>query len=158
MLDSFREQQKQIRELMEGMKVRREFRVPGRTKEEGERERRKTTTTTTIDGTNPDFRPSTPLSTLSLKKKNSKTQQSIPVPLSGDPAAVKKFAADVEALKRKAGVPDEAELEAALVSFRLKSAGGDVRKAIAGLTTDDPDLDTALTSAVSKQRRSLAAP
>jgi len=43
---------------MEGMKVRREFRVPGRTKEEGEeRERRKTTTTTTIDGTNPDFRP-----------------------------------------------------------------------------------------------------
>lgn len=77
------------------------------------------------------------------KKKNF---QSIPVPLSGDAAAVKKFAADVEALKRKAGVPDEAELEAALVSFRLKSGGGDLRKAIAGLTADDPDLDSALTA------------
>jgi hypothetical protein len=155
-LDSFREQQKQIRELMEGMKVRREFRVPGRTKEEGgERERRKTTTTTTIDGTNPDLRPRPPSLTLSLsqKKKNSKTQQSIPVPLSGDPAAVKKFAADVEALKRKAGVPDEAELEAALVSFRLKASGGDVRKALAALTADDSDLDAALSAALEQAEK-----
>ena len=142
---------------MEGMKVRREFRVPGRTKEEGrERERRKTTTTTTIDGTNPDFRPRPPSLTLSLsqkKKKNSKTQQSIPVPLSGDPAAVKKFAADVEALKRKAGVPDEAELEAALVSFRLKASGGDVRKALAALTADDSDLDAALSAALEQAEK-----
>ena len=97
-LDSFREQQKQIRELMEGMK-------------------------------------------------------SIPVPLSGDPAAVKKFAADVEALKRRAGVPDEAELEAALVSFRLKSSGGDLRKALAGLTPDDADLDSALTALLEQAER-----
>ena len=85
----------------------------------------------------------------SKKKKTpqlSKQTQSIPVPLSGDPAAVKKFAADVEALKRKAGVPDEAELESALVAFRLKSSGGDLRKALASLTADDADLETALST------------
>lgn len=71
------------------------------------------------------------------------------MPLSGDPAAVKKFAADVEALKRKAGVPDEAELESALVAFRLKSSGGDLRKALASLTADDDSgLEAALTSLV----------
>jgi len=62
---------------------------------------------------------------------------------------VKKFAADVEALKRKAGVPDEAELEAALVAFRLKSSGGDLRKALSSLTADDDSgLESALTSLV----------
>jgi len=157
-LDSFREQQKQIRELMEGMKVRREFRVPGRTKEEGgererggKRRRRRRSTEQT-----PTFDPDPPLSlslSLKKKKKNSKTQQSIPVPLSGDPAAVKKFAADVEALKRKAGVPDEAELEAALVSFRLKASGGDVRKALAALTADDSDLDAALSAALEQAEK-----
>ena len=96
----------------------------------------------------------TPLShSLSQKTKNSKTKQSIPVPLSGDPAAVKKFAADVEALKRKAGVPDEAELEAALVSFRLKASGGDVRKALAALTADDSDLDAALSAALEQAEK-----
>lgn len=85
--------------------------------------------------------------------KKTLSPQSIPVPLSGDPAAVKKFAADVEALKRRAGVPDEAELEAALVSFRLKSSGGDLRKALAGLTPDDADLDSALTALLEQAER-----
>ena len=43
-------------------------------------------------------------------------------------------------------MPDEAELEAALVAFKLKSSGGDIRKALAGLTADDSDLDSAISS------------
>lgn len=66
---------------------------------------------------------------------------------------MKKFAAEVEALKRKAGVPDEAELEAALVSFKLKSAGGDLRKALPGLTSHDSDLETALTTLLEQAER-----
>ena len=54
---------------------------------------------------------------------------------------------------RKAGVPDEAELEAALVSFRLKASGGDVRKALAALTADDSDLDAALSAALEQAEK-----
>lgn len=74
-LDSFREQQKQIRELMEGMKVRREFRVPGRTKEEGgEREEENDDDDDDDDRRNkPRLSTPTPLShSLSKKKKTQK--------------------------------------------------------------------------------------
>ena len=140
---------------MEGMKVRkRDFRAPGpaerrggeRDRERGGKKRRSTK--------NLDLDPHS-TTTTTKKKKTLKTsrKQSIPVPLSGDPAAVKKFASDVEALKRKAGVPDEAELEAALVSFKLKSSGGDVRKALAALTADDSDLDSALSAALEQAEK-----
>lgn len=59
--------------------------------------------------------------------------QSIPVPLTGDAAAAKKFAADVGALRAKIGAPDPADLEAAAVEHALKAAGGDVRRFLSAL-------------------------
>ena len=65
--------------------------------------------------------------------------QSIPVPLSGDAAAVKKFAADVDALKKRVGIPDDADLEAALAAQRVKTARGDVRRLVAAAAVDGVD-------------------
>ena len=62
--------------------------------------------------------------------------QSIPVPLSGDAAAVSKFAADVDALKKRVGMPDDADLEAAVAAQRLKTARGDVRRVINAASVD----------------------
>lgn len=65
--------------------------------------------------------------------------QTIPVPLSGDAAAVKKFAADVDALKKRVGMPDDADLEAALAAQRVKAARGDVRRLVAAASVDGVD-------------------
>ena len=65
--------------------------------------------------------------------------QSIPFPLSGDAAAVSKFAADVDALKKRVGMPDDADLEAAVAAQRLKTARGDVRRVINAASVDGVD-------------------
>ena len=61
--------------------------------------------------------------------------QNVAVPLTGDAAAAKKFAADVGALRAKVGAPDPADLVAATVEHGLKAAGGDVRRFLAGLAS-----------------------
>jgi len=116
-LDSFKEQQAQIRALMDGLKVGR-VGVQGRAAGAGSARARRRRA-------DPSTSP----------------PQSIPVPLSGDPAAVKKFAADVDALKRRVGVPDDADLEGALAAHAIKAARGDVRKVLSSM---GPDLDDAV--------------
>ena len=70
--------------------------------------------------------------------------QTITVPLTGDAAAAKKFAADVGALRAKIGAPDPADLEAATVEHALKAAGGDVRRFLAGLSSSGEPVDESL--------------
>jgi hypothetical protein len=62
--------------------------------------------------------------------------QGIPVPLAGDDAAVAKYAADVEALRRRVGVPDYEELVAAQLDYALACAGGSVRAFVTSVIAD----------------------
>jgi len=48
-------------------------------------------------------------------------------PLGGNEAAVKKYAEEMEALRKKVGLPDHAEVAEAVLDFKLKASGGDVR-------------------------------
>jgi len=52
----------------------------------------------------------------------------ITVPLSLDPGAVKKYAAEMEALKRKVGLPEMDELMGATLNHQMKLSGGNMRK------------------------------
>jgi hypothetical protein len=52
----------------------------------------------------------------------------IPVPLSLEAGAVKKYASDMEALKRKVGLPEMEELLGATMNHQAKVSGGSVRK------------------------------
>lgn len=62
--------------------------------------------------------------------------QGIPVPLAGDDAAVAKYAADVEALRRRVGVPDYEELVAAQLDYALACSGGSVRAFVTSVIAD----------------------
>eukprot|EP00887_Chlorella_sp_A99_P006295 scaffold3.g6295.t1 len=54
--------------------------------------------------------------------------QSITLPLTGDEAAVKKYAGEVEALKKRIGMPDVEEVIDAELEYKFASAGYDIRK------------------------------
>ncbi|KAI7840261.1 hypothetical protein COHA_006043 [Chlorella ohadii] len=53
--------------------------------------------------------------------------QSINLPLTGDDAAIKKYAAEVEALKKKIGMPDVEEVISAELDYKLACTGYNVR-------------------------------
>jgi hypothetical protein len=57
--------------------------------------------------------------------------QGIALPLTGDDAAVKKYAGEVEALKKKIGMPDVEDVINAELNYKMKVAGADVRKFVA---------------------------
>lgn len=54
--------------------------------------------------------------------------KTIKVPLDGDPAKVKKFAEDVEGLKKKLGVPPPEGIWNATLNYKHRVAGGDPQK------------------------------
>ncbi|EIE21575.1 hypothetical protein COCSUDRAFT_66951 [Coccomyxa subellipsoidea C-169] len=58
----------------------------------------------------------------------------IPVPLNGDEAAVSKYANEVEALKRKVGMPPVDEVVGATLNYKLRVARGNVRKFLTSAT------------------------
>lgn len=62
--------------------------------------------------------------------------QSIPVPLTGDDGAVKKYAKEVEALKKKVGMADYEEVLDAQMDFAFACAGYDVRKFVDSVLED----------------------
>lgn len=53
--------------------------------------------------------------------------KSIPLPLSGDDAAIKKYAEQMQALKKKIGIPDVDEKLDATLDYKLRAAGFNVR-------------------------------
>ena len=53
------------------------------------------------------------------------------MPLSGDDAAVRKYAGEVEALKKKIGMPDMEDLMSAELDYQLACAHHDPRKFVA---------------------------
>lgn len=60
--------------------------------------------------------------------------KNIPVPLNGDESAIRKYADDVEALKKKVGMPEVNDLVGATLNYKLKVAQGNVRKFLASAT------------------------
>lgn len=80
---------------------------------------------------------------LSSFKKQSKQYQellkgleTIPLPLTGDDAAIKKYASDVESLRKKIGMPDVEQLYAAELEYKKACAGSDLRKFITSALDD----------------------
>lgn len=69
--------------------------------------------------------------------------QSINIPLTGDDAAVKQYAQEVESLKKKIGMPDVEEVIDAELNYKFAVAGYDIRKfvssALEGLKLDGMD-------------------
>lgn len=53
--------------------------------------------------------------------------QNITLPLTGDAAAIKKYAADVEALKKQIGMPDVEDVISAELDYKFACSGYDVR-------------------------------
>jgi hypothetical protein len=62
--------------------------------------------------------------------------QNIPVPLAGDAAAVKKYAQDVEALKKKVGMPDYEEILNAQLEYAFACSNFDVKKFVNSVIDD----------------------
>lgn len=58
--------------------------------------------------------------------------QNINLPLTGDDAAVKKYAADVEALKKQIGMPDVEDVITAELDYKYACANQDVRSFVSG--------------------------
>ncbi|KAL4429568.1 hypothetical protein ABPG77_008617 [Micractinium sp. CCAP 211/92] len=57
--------------------------------------------------------------------------ENIKLPLTGDDAAIKKYAAEVEALKKQIGMPDVEDVIAAELDYKLACSGYDVRAFVA---------------------------
>jgi hypothetical protein len=62
--------------------------------------------------------------------------QSIEVPLDGDAAAVKKYANEVEALKKKVGMPDYQDVLNAEMKYAMACAGQDVKKFVSSVLSE----------------------
>lgn len=62
--------------------------------------------------------------------------QSIEVPLDGDSAAIKKYASEVEALKKKVGVPDYQDVLNAEMKYAMACAGQDVKKFVSSVLSE----------------------
>lgn len=62
--------------------------------------------------------------------------QSVPLPLTGDDNAIKKYAQDVEALKKKIGVPDYEDLINAELDYKFACSGYDVKAFLAAALED----------------------
>lgn len=72
--------------------------------------------------------------------------ESIKLPLTGDDAAIKKYAADVEALKKKIGMPDVEDVISAELDYKFACTGFDV-KAFVVEALDSMRLDGNLSAA-----------
>jgi len=57
-------------------------------------------------------------------------------PLGGNDAAVKKYSDEMEALRKKVGLPDHAEVAEAVLDYKLKASGGDVRSFLTAALED----------------------
>lgn len=65
----------------------------------------------------------------------------------------------MEALKKRVGVPDDAELEGALAAHAIKAARGDVRKLLSSMSSDLDDAVAAdIAAAVEAAERESGAP
>jgi ABC-type branched-subunit amino acid transport system substrate-binding protein len=73
--------------------------------------------------------------------------QNVALPLTGDDAAIKKYAQEVEALKRKVGMPDFEDLINAELDYKFACAGYDVKKFVAA-ALEEMDLGESLQPAV----------
>lgn len=62
--------------------------------------------------------------------------QNISVPLTGDEAAIKKYAQEVEALKQKVGMPDYEDVINAQLDYAFACSGYDVKKFISSVLKD----------------------
>ena len=62
--------------------------------------------------------------------------QSIPVPLTGDDSAIKKYAQEVEALKKKVGMADYDDVLNAQMDYAFACSGYDVRKFVTSVFDD----------------------
>lgn len=62
--------------------------------------------------------------------------QSIPIPLTGDDAAIKKYSQEVEALKKKVGMPDYEDVIGAELDYAFACAGQNVRKFVGSVLED----------------------
>jgi hypothetical protein len=62
--------------------------------------------------------------------------QNIAVPLEGDDAAIKKYAQEVEALKKKVGMADYEDVLSANINYSFACAGYDVRKFVGTIFND----------------------
>lgn len=76
--------------------------------------------------------------------------QNISLPLEGDDAAIKKYAQEVEALKKKVGIADYEDILNANINYSFACAGYDVRKFV-GTIFNELKLSSPETEAVAQQ-------